>query len=306
MFGLNKKIIKYPELKKKFNSSMKSGGFMNEFTDKVDKRVGKSIFNRRIKEKEFYNALRADSKARKFGEKGFTKKSLTKFYAKMLNNKKDSFTDRKILKLAEIAGVKRSKVMNYAAEMRKDNVSVSKQGLSGGLHEAAGSEGIRNNEHIKEIIAKGSVVTYAAGANNVQNLAIERQQKSYSPVKLEAMKDGHQALETTAQNSGGKNFHDLETPFVKNSANDNSKNSHVSLQNGNPSQPPKERIVPSYYAEAKPQHMIFLKNKHSDIAGQENLEMVSIKDRLAKIQDKEDDGEKEAEDEEGAPLKHVA
>ena len=125
MFGIRKIVpgLGYKDLKKTFRPSMRSG-YIGDFSKKVVGETGNKIFaagdKGRAAKKELYDALREDSKSRGLGEKGFTKNNLTKFYAKMLNNKKDSFTDRKILKLISISGLKRNKVRDYAFEMQRE------------------------------------------------------------------------------------------------------------------------------------------------------------------------------------------
>ena len=66
--------------------------------------------------------MRNDSQSRVYGERGYTKGNLENFFAKMLNDKKDSFTDKKIKKLMKTMDVKESKVVNRAAELRNEEL----------------------------------------------------------------------------------------------------------------------------------------------------------------------------------------
>lgn len=259
MFGLKKVIpgLGRMDLKKKFKYSMRTG-YMKDFTGQVEDKFGKKVFSSGIKgrslKKEYYEKLRQDSKERSFGEKGFTKKRLTQFYAKMLNDKKDHFTDRNVMRMIRVAGLKKRKVLDFAAAMQRqtkaENVHPQPQAQN---IQTQKQERIEFSKHINEILTKSSQRNASSSqtANNAAGSQASREHNAPSSellTKFEIsnanIRKADDAATTSSLMSPGRTFDQRQT-FG---------------------------------------HLMFLKNKHHDFAAEDEEEEKKVKARLAMIQ----------------------
>jgi hypothetical protein len=111
MLGLSKKIITGKQL-----HATKAG--KASFVVDIKKRGGDDVLTRRSQKKDLWSHLRNDSKKQGISNKGFTKNDLERSFAGMLNDKKDSITDKQLKKIIRASGVSEAKVLRYAAEMR--------------------------------------------------------------------------------------------------------------------------------------------------------------------------------------------
>lgn len=91
------------------------------------KKGGSDVLRKDIDQKRFWSAMRKDSQSRAYGEQGYTKGNLENFFAKMLNDKNDTFTDNKVKKLMKTMDVNESKVVNRAAELRNETRKAKRQ-----------------------------------------------------------------------------------------------------------------------------------------------------------------------------------
>lgn len=245
-----KKIITAKQMK---TFRAKNSSVMQDFVAKG----GGEIIRKKIGQREFWNALRSDSKSHSVGDKGYTKKSLTKFLGGMLENKKDHFTDRKVKKLADLFGVKRSKLFNAAAEIRNDH-----SGQIMNVQHTQREAGIKN--HINEIISKGRENAKVGSRVLLSNHGEVENHDFQKPVSQENIFNKLERSDNNIRRSGN------DFPSANNSqtkANDTGTYGHLS----------------------------FLKNRHHDFVAEDEMEAEKIKARLARIQGRADNEDIEEE-----------
>jgi len=230
--------------------------------------------NRKVYQRQFWNDLRESSLKRKSegGDMGYTKKDLINFFAGKLNDHKDKFTSRQVRKIfTKVYGIKRAKVTRVAAEMRKDERLLENHQK---MQERA-VENQKNQEqfhsHINEIMSKGR-----------ENARADMHAASIAPIAHDKTRHADNYFgEKKNENSSQNNIvTSLET------SNKNLRNAEQFLSHANP--------IQSINNSANTfGHLMFLKNRQHDYAGEQDMGVEDAKARLARIQGKADNYDKD-------------
>jgi len=246
-----KKIITAKQMK---TYRAKNSSVIKDFLTKG----GDEILRRKVYQRDLWTGLREDSKSREFGDRGFTKKDLTKFLGKLLTNNEDHLTNRKVKKISDLFDVKRAKLYDAAAEVRAEQRQALEQQkqIEVQKHEQQQikTQEYQQNEnkirsHINNIISSGHEKARAITSN------YGGIQKESSPQKNIVTK-----FETS-----NNNFRNTEKSF-----------SHATL-------PQRVENNSNNFG-----HVLFLKNRQHDHVGEQSLEIGDAKARLARIQGKAD------------------
>ena len=267
---LAKKIITAKQMK---TYRAKNSSVMKDFLGKG----GGEIIHRKVYQKELWSALRDDSKSHEFGERGYTKKGLTDFLGKLLVNDKDHLTDRKVKKIADLWGVKRSKLYNAAANVRADQSreKIQERLIESQKHQQQQIENQKHqqreseiNSHINQIISKGREKAQAGSQISSSNTSS----------KVDIKHAGNYS------NNEKKNNNTQENVLTK-----------FSVSYGNIRKSEENFIHPSdfKYHENNSNafgHLMFLKNRQYDKVGEEDA-VEDAKARLARIQGRTDNKE---------------
>lgn len=232
------------------------------------------LMRRKVTQREFWTALRSDSKSREFGERGFTKKGITKFLGGLLENKGDRLTDRKVKKLADVMDIKRSKLYRAAAEVRVEQRQVEQQQkqMEAQNHQ---QEQIKNQQHqqkeaeirshISDIILKGHNRAHAAFTTGSGAAVNPGEIKHFFNNSSDTKKENNSHNINTNFETSNKNLRNAEKFFTHSSAIHGNKNNSNNLG-----------------------HFKFLNNSQHDYASKEKDEIEDVKTRLASIQRKAD------------------
>jgi hypothetical protein len=232
---------------------------------------GDQVVRRKVYQKEFWNALRSDSKSHEFGERGYTKKGLTTFMGKMLANQQDSFTNRKVKKLADLWGIKRNKLYVAAAEARvqQNREKAEQRQFEVQKHEQAQVQRQQYEQregeirgHIGDIIAKG----------------VQRSRQTLSPEKNSLTNHGHNDVITHGQGDEQKSNNAAENTLTKFGVSDSNVRKYESTSHIIQKNTPQEQNSQAFG------HVLFLKNKQHNFVAEEDLEVEKAKARLARIQ----------------------
>lgn len=264
-----KKIITAKQLKTVKAKDASQGRVNSVMKDFREKGGAALLRNRKVYQKQFWSALRADSKERKSegGDKGFTKKSLEGFFAKKLNDKTDNFSDRRIRKIfTKIYDLKRSRIVRKAAQLRHEEHAIQLQQETQQKAEEKRNKEVEFRNHVSDIIAKGRSqarvgvqVSSVATPSGVSNFAYAGERKEH-----DLQHDGAINFEESGKNSRNAEFF-LAHPDMTQAIENNSNNFG---------------------------QLLFLKNKQHNFVKEEEDEDRKIKARLARIQGKADNHEK--------------
>lgn len=257
MFSSGKKIITASDLKtvKASRSSV-----MQDFKAKG----GSEILHKGVYVKQLWQKMRDDSQERKFGERGFTKNGLENFFGKMLNDKKDHFTDGSVKKMADVYGLKRGKIIDCAAEARRQEHATKVQQIQAKAQQRKQQE-IAFHNHINATIKKGTDRARTA-VNAVQ------------PQQEHSTRSEHILEENRGEKSEIKQNPDFEV------SNKNVRNAEQRLIRH-------DVTVPVENHSNAFGHLLFLNNRQHDYVGAEDVGIEDAKTRLARIQSKTDNEE---------------
>lgn len=266
-----KKIITARQMKTvkvKDVSQGRQNTVMKEFREKG----GASILkNRKVYQKQFWNALREDSKERKNagGSGGFTKKDLEDFFAKKLNDKDDNFSDRKVKKIfTKVYDLKRGRIMRKAAEMKRKDGAVDHQKETQAKVEENKKRDAEIRSHINEIINRSKEKS-RAGSLSVQS-GNKQQVVERKPVAVRD--DAYQKTIATRFAVSDSNLMRSQQEIYEKSSHQKEKNKSQAFG-----------------------QILFLKNRQHDYVGEQDAEVEQTKARLARIQGESEDDEDKKE-----------
>ena len=257
MFSSGKKIITAAQLK---TPEVSRSVVMQNFK----KIGGAQILRKNIQVSQFWQKMRDDSKQRKFGQRGFTKNNLERFFGKLRNDKKDHFTDGKVDEMAALYGLKRSHIIDYAAEARHKEHTAEVQQAQAKAQERRQQE-IAFHNRINATIKKGTDKARTA--------------MSASQPKVEHSADKEHILEENRE----RIFEVKQNPDFEVS-NKNVRNAEQRLIHHNVTAPMEN------HSNAFG-HLMFLKNRQHNYVGEQDTGIADAKARLARIQGETDNKE---------------
>jgi hypothetical protein len=222
---IDKKIITSKQLR---TFRAKNSTVMKDFLGKG----GEELMHRKVQQKELWNDLRAESQLKSMGNRGFTKKGLTKFFGKLLINDGDNFTNKKVKKSADLFGINRSKLYSAAAEAKVEKHTIENQKRQDQQmeYQVKKQRNIETNKHISDIILKGKEKAQAglhdSSPTSVNNSELNKGAVLTSFGRSDAnIRNGQRGLACLSENKLGQNNsqisgHHSQYDFVAEEQND--------------------------------------------------------------------------------------